>query len=517
MKIVRNATITEWNEEEIIEPISMVETPREICELMVSLISKGSDARILDAGCGKGAFLRVLKEKGFKNIFGIEISKNLAEYCKRITENIVCGDFLRYNFAYKYDVIIGNPPYAHFNDLPSGIREEVSHIAGTKESDIYYAFIIKAVELLEEGGELIFIVPYGFTYNTFAKKVRKYLDGGVEIFIDLDEAHIFEGENPETVIFKYVKRPFTEKRGDKLMKVLRLKDKNASPRRIKMLALKALKERKANELFHYFERKPFSFTEKVWSSFPEFSFTVGKGGEWKKVKEVAKVCVGFVTGFDKAFIIDKNEEESLTESERKLIKRFIKAKNCKGFWTEGEVRYIFTNDIANEEDLRRFPNIFKRISRYKSEMQARYLPKGKKWFHWQAVRNREIVEKHLNAAKIFVPTLDRSEKNRFSLTYDEVYPSGDVLMIVPYQIDEFFLLGFLNSEFFRKYYLSNGGRRGGRIAFTQKLISEAEIPPFSEEAAQKISKFAKLIYERRDLRYRNEIERVIDAEKSRFA
>ena len=85
-------------------------------------------------------------------------------------------------------------------------------------------------------------------------------------------------------------------------------------------------------------------------------------------------------------------------------------------------------------------------------MQARYLPKGKKWFHWQAVRNREIVEKHLNAAKIFVPTLNRSEKNRFSLTYDEVYPSGDVLMIVPHQIDEFFLLGFLNSEFFRKYY-----------------------------------------------------------------
>jgi len=49
------------------------------------------------------------------------------------------------------------------------------------------------------------------------------------------------------------------------------------------------------------------------------------------------------------------------------------------------------------------------------------------------------------------------------------------------------------------------------------LISEAEIPPFSEEAAQKISKFAKLIYERRDLRYTKEIERVIDAEKFHFA
>ena len=46
MKTVRNVTITEWNGEEIIEPISMVETPREICELMVSLISKDSDARI---------------------------------------------------------------------------------------------------------------------------------------------------------------------------------------------------------------------------------------------------------------------------------------------------------------------------------------------------------------------------------------------------------------------------------------------------------------------------------------
>ena len=39
----------------------------------------------------------------------------------------------------------------------------------------------------------------------------------------------------------------------------------------------------------------------------------------------------------------------------------------------------------------------------------------------------------------------------------------------------------------------------------------------NSEAVQKISKFAKWIYERRDLRYRNKIERVIDAEKFHFA
>ena len=50
----------------------------------------------------------------------------------------------------------------------------------------------------------------------------------------------------------------------------------------------------------------------------------------------------------------------------------------------------------------------------------------------------------------------------------------------------YFLLGYLNSTFFRKYYLAKGGRRGGRVSFTQRLLENVEIPLFSDEIREKI-------------------------------
>jgi adenine-specific DNA-methyltransferase len=58
-------------------------------------------------------------------------------------------------------------------------------------------------------------------------------------------------------------------------------------------------------------------------------------------------------------------------------------------------------------------------------------------------------------------------------------PHGDVLFIQPYnEEDIFFLLGYLNSNLFREYYLSKGPRRGGRVVFTQKILENCEIPRF---------------------------------------
>jgi tRNA1(Val) A37 N6-methylase TrmN6 len=112
--------------------------------------------------------------------------------------------------AMQLHLVIGNPPYAHFNQLPQGTAEKVKKIIGTSEGDIYYAFIIKSINLLQEGGELIYIVPYHFFYNTHAKVVREHIlkNGKIEIIIDLDEARLFRKANPETIIFKFRKGAF---------------------------------------------------------------------------------------------------------------------------------------------------------------------------------------------------------------------------------------------------------------------------------------------------------------------
>jgi len=138
------------------QPIAFVETPQPIAELMLSLADlKGKEKKevsVLDAGCGKGVFLRVLSNSGYENVTGIEYDEVLAKGCQEEFSqySIINKDFLTWKPETGYDLIIGNPPYSHYNSLPSKIQKEVREIVQSKESDIYYAFIIKAIDFLKD-------------------------------------------------------------------------------------------------------------------------------------------------------------------------------------------------------------------------------------------------------------------------------------------------------------------------------------------------------------------------------
>ena len=203
----------------MVEPVAFVETPEPIAEMMVELISKdkmqNEKLSVLDSGTGRGVFIQKLLKVGYKNISGVELDSNLYNFTQNRFPNlsILNLDYLDWITNSQYDVIIGNPPYCHFNSLPKQMKIEVADIVGNKESDIYYAFIMKSIDLLKIGGELIYIVPYGFFFNTYAKAVREKIkeEGYLELVIDLDETRLFDGENPETVIFKFVKSKKTAK------------------------------------------------------------------------------------------------------------------------------------------------------------------------------------------------------------------------------------------------------------------------------------------------------------------
>ncbi len=490
--------------------IGFVETPIEIARLMVELSTVPKDAPVLDTGCGKGVFLQVLREKGYKNVYGIELDKGLYNYCQqRFGKDftIIPGDFLTYDFGQRFDLIIGNPPYVHFNRLPLKMANVVRDIIKTAEGDIYYAFIIRAISLLNGGGELIYIVPYHFFYNTYAKNVREALlrYGKIEIIIDLDEVRLFDKENPETVIFKFKKGEFLPSNGR--IKLLRVKTRKTNASEIYQKAIDSLTKGKSNELFDFY-KIPHFLNSEPWSSFvfdiPEFPSV--------KLKDIAKVGVGLVSGFDGAFVI--KGDVKLNPEELNLTKRFVKAKNCKRFIIDGFENYILIDDtIRDENEFRtKYPNIYRKILPFKEKMLKRYLPKGKKWFQWQALRNYGFLRENLDKKRIYVPTLDRKPYNRFSLGDGNLLPAGDVLFIQPYdEEDLYFLLGYLNGEFFRMYYLSRGGRRGGRVSFTQKLLENSEIPLFSLDIKRKITQLAlEIVSGLRENKDVSHIERELD-------
>jgi adenine-specific DNA-methyltransferase len=490
------------------EPISFVETPEEIADLMIKLITNRKSDLVLDTGCGRGIFLRKLLENEFTNITGIEFNKDLFHYCKANFRNIALfnADFLIWNAPHRYDLIIGNPPYAHYNSLPAKIQEEVYQITKTRESDIYYAFIMKSIDLLKNGGELIYIVPYGFFYNTHAKAVRRQIlaNGYLDTIFDLDETRIFQDEHPETIVFKFVKR---REKIPETIKIARVKSKNAKPPEIYERGIEALAGQRENILFSYFDKQRFKNSKEIWSTFPQVMIP-----ESTALKNLAFIGVGLVSGFDLAFRLNDEAAKSFNKTHAEILINCIKAENCKGFWTKGSVQYILIDDEIQSEDqlADSYPKVYERLLQYKNRMSKRYLPQKKKWFHWQALRNRTNIEKYMSFSKIFVPTLDRSKVNRFSLTDKNLYPAGDVLCIIPLKIDPHFLLGYLNSDFFREYYLSHGARRGHRIAFTQRILSNIKIPSFQPNIVNKIAQISQEITRTKDVGKRKLIDQQIE-------
>ncbi len=214
------------------------------------------------------------------------------------------------------------------------------------------------------------------------------------------------------------------------------------------------------------------------------------------LKRLAKVGVGIVSGFDEAFRVSEEEIERFSEEERRLVRRFVKAKNCSRFVVKGHALYVLIDDrLKDKGELgRRYPNIYAKLLPYRDRMTKRYLPAGKRWFHYQALRNYGFLLSHLSDPKIYVPTLDRYPYNRFSLSYGPDMPSGDVFFVYPYREEDlFFLLGYLNTRFFREYYLG----RGGRVSFTQRLLERVEIPTFVGDVKERITALSEEIVFRR--------------------
>ena len=111
--------------------LGQVFTRGQAAEYMVSLFGVDKDARLLDACFGDGAFLEALRQRGYGDVTGYEIDKDICgRTAVRYPEyKLVQGDFLGVQERASYDGIIMNPPYIRqekIDDLePLGITKTV--------------------------------------------------------------------------------------------------------------------------------------------------------------------------------------------------------------------------------------------------------------------------------------------------------------------------------------------------------------------------------------------------------
>lgn len=107
-----------------------------------------------------------------------------------IKEEVNYTDFLGDDISIKYETIIGNPPY---------VKKE--------KGNLYIDFIEKCYSLLENNGELIFIVPSNFTKLTSASKLINVMleTGNFTHFIYPNKENLFLNASIDVMVFRYCK------------------------------------------------------------------------------------------------------------------------------------------------------------------------------------------------------------------------------------------------------------------------------------------------------------------------
>ncbi|MFW9990627.1 MAG: Eco57I restriction-modification methylase domain-containing protein [Candidatus Odinarchaeota archaeon] len=250
-------------------------TPVEVVSFMCSLIDKPLDARILEPCAGQGIFLEEISRSGFTNITAYEIDRDLSN---ESPVTIRYEDFLAASPADKYDVIIGNPPYVRWKNIPEAIQTTFREKNYWKEkmnglSDLLYAFIYLAVDMLDKEGELIFITPLFWTETQHAAPLRKYLqeNGNLEYFITFNEMRIFKDVSSTIMIFKYTKR-----KTNCPLKVVHLWSKQKINKEIMS---------KIPEILKRLDKEPY-ITEGFFEAYNHTQFT--GSGHWRTIPSVVK-------------------------------------------------------------------------------------------------------------------------------------------------------------------------------------------------------------------------------------
>lgn len=154
--------------------LGQVFTPEVIADYMINMFTVDNNkSTILDPCFGEGIFINRLDKLTDFKIEGIEIDKNLFnKFLSQINNydkvKLHNSDFIRFEPVKKYQGIIMNPPYIRHEKIDDlltfGINKELIHSNNifknlSKYSNMYMYFIIKALHLLEENGELVAIFP----------------------------------------------------------------------------------------------------------------------------------------------------------------------------------------------------------------------------------------------------------------------------------------------------------------------------------------------------------------------
>lgn len=369
-------------------------TKNEILQEFVRRLILNKPNKILEPSMGRGDLIKYIQSITPNIQFDLyEIDETIDFLPEIQKEQIHFGDFLQQEINNKYKTIIGNPPYVK-----------------TKTGNLYIDFIDRCYELLEDKGELIFIVPSDFIKLTSSGKViNKMMENGTFThIIHPNKENLFDNASIDIIVFRYCKD-------------------NTLPKKILV-----------NN-----EEKFLVNTNGI------LTFTEQENTNTQTLSEYFNVYVGMVTGRESVY---KNEEFGnitlLNKKDQRDKYIFIDK-----FPTKNEKLNIYM--LTNKNTL-----INRKIKKFTED----------DWFKWGAPRNQKNIENNIGKECIYVSNLTRNKEVAFIGKVE--YFGGSLLMMVPKKkINLKKIVEYLNSEKFKSNYMFSGRFKIGHKQLSNVLLT----------------------------------------------
>jgi 16S rRNA G966 N2-methylase RsmD len=185
-------------------------TDLSLAEKIIRELAVPSDAIVLDPCCGTGSFNYAAVRYGVQNVYGADIDKNAIGLC---TSSIPQGKFVATNsieidshilfsklaISEKADYVVGNPPYAKWSPSKLVSSSFNRKVVGAG-NNLFIAGLIRAMELVKDGGIISYIIPKNFLHVAAYSALRKEILETKTIISIIDIGTYFKNVRGEQIV-----------------------------------------------------------------------------------------------------------------------------------------------------------------------------------------------------------------------------------------------------------------------------------------------------------------------------
>jgi len=372
--------------------------------------------------------------------------------------NIEDVNALELSLSYKYDYIVGNPPYLFIRDIPRFQRNliEASDFKTNKgQYDYFQIFIEMGIRILKNKGILGYVVPDSLLVLSNRHLIRKYVYDNVKIREIYYMGPQFEDPIVSNIIIILQKESDETKRLTNLIQINHHK-KRTEPNKINQKIIEKWNYRfliNLNDLdSEIIEFLNINFPElNDLNDNPNFKIDIWRGVELGKNGKVI-----FCNTCNKYFPLPKNN--------------YI-CKECKTELNNDSIESIIIKSIKSDLKNKYKPFLYS-INRYKVK-ELKYINTTKQGINYKELNRYEnrVIVRQLAQNSLICATYDKG-----SLTSQSLY-NLKILKSPITEFNNYYILGLLNSQLLAFYFIKSFGSY--KKLFPRILIQNLKCMPIA--------------------------------------